>query len=121
MAVRNPDERYRRDFWNLLRKLSSDHSIPWVVLRDFKEIANSFEKKGGCLRSARQMMELRMVLKDYSLNDLGFIGRWFIWERGRFASTNNRERLDRGVATFDWVDLFPGYQVQHLSHYKSSY
>lgn len=33
------------DSWNLLTMLNYDHSIPWVVLRDFNEIANSFEKK----------------------------------------------------------------------------
>ncbi|KAK5774271.1 hypothetical protein PVK06_042126 [Gossypium arboreum] len=71
---------------------------------------------GGRLRSARQMMNFWTVLEDCSFNDLRFIGRWFTWERGRFGFTNIRERLNHGVATLDWVDLFPGYQVQHLSH-----
>lgn len=31
-------------------------------------------------------------------------------------STNIRERLDRGVANLDWINLFPGYSIEHLSH-----
>ncbi|KAK5843487.1 hypothetical protein PVK06_005944 [Gossypium arboreum] len=63
----------------------------------FNKIISSFEKKGGLLRLERQMEEFRTTLEDYGLNDLGYTGRWFTWERGRFLSTNIRERLDRGV------------------------
>lgn len=83
---------------------------------DFNEITKSFKKKGGRLRSERQMKDFRTTLEDCGLNDLGFIGRWFTWERGRFAATNIRERLDRGVATLGWVSIFPYYQLEHLCH-----
>ncbi|KAA3461056.1 Exo_endo_phos domain-containing protein [Gossypium australe] len=104
-----PDGRHRAVSWNLLRQLNYDHNTPWVVLGDFNEIANSFEKKGGRLRSERQMMDFRMALEDCNLNDLGFTSRWFTWERGRFFTTNIRERLDRGVTTLKWMELNPRY------------
>ncbi|KAK5784224.1 hypothetical protein PVK06_038744 [Gossypium arboreum] len=44
---------------------------------DFNEITNSFEKKGGRLRSERQKNAFRMALEDCSLNDLGYVGRCF--------------------------------------------
>ncbi|KAA3476340.1 reverse transcriptase [Gossypium australe] len=112
----NPEERGRRESWNLLRQLSIDQEDPWVVIGDFNEITSSDEKKGGRRRSNRQMIDFRSTLKDCNLEDLGFKGRWFTWERGRQKSTNIRERLDRGVATITWIDLFPRYQVNHLSH-----
>ncbi|KAA3488752.1 reverse transcriptase [Gossypium australe] len=62
------------------------------------------------------MKDFRIALEDCKLDDLGFRGRWFTWERGRQRSTNIRERLDRGVATLNWVELFSYYQVEHLSH-----
>ncbi|KAH1047494.1 hypothetical protein J1N35_038278 [Gossypium stocksii] len=37
-------------------------------------------------------------------------------ERGRLVDNNIRERLDRGVATEDWWNLFPGFKVTHLQH-----
>lgn len=112
----NPDERNRIVSWELLCQLDLDQAIPWVVLGDFNEIANSFEKKGGRLRPERQMKDFREMLEDCNLMDLGFTGRWFTWEQGRFVTTNIRERLDRGVATLSWVNLFPGYRLEHLNH-----
>ncbi|PPS20300.1 hypothetical protein GOBAR_AA00284 [Gossypium barbadense] len=57
-----------------------------------------------------------MALDDCRLNNLRYIDRWFTWERGRFLSTNIRERLDRGVATLNWVNLCLRYQLEHLNH-----
>lgn len=114
----HPDGRRRGDSRNLLRQLhqDQDQDMPWVVMGDFNEIMDSFEKKGGRLRPIGQMRDFRGVLEDCCLNDLGFVGRWFTWERGRFASTNLRERLDRGVASLSWMNTFPGYCLEHLSH-----
>ncbi|KAH1046178.1 hypothetical protein J1N35_036962 [Gossypium stocksii] len=41
------------------------------------------------------MNAFQMALEDCRLNDLGFVGRWFTWERGKFLDTNIREHLDR--------------------------
>ncbi|KAH1055130.1 hypothetical protein J1N35_033195 [Gossypium stocksii] len=112
----NPEERYREGLWELLKHLSHDQTVPWFVVGDFSEITNSFEKKGGRLRAERQMDAFHSTLEFCNLNDVGFIGRWFTWERGRFAHTNIRERLDRSVATLEWMNLFPSFQVEHLSH-----
>ncbi|KAH1083923.1 hypothetical protein J1N35_023684 [Gossypium stocksii] len=57
--------------------------------------------KGGRLRSERQMHAFRSILENCNLHDLGFVGRWFTWERGKFSDTNIREHLDRGMATLD--------------------
>ncbi|XP_016706908.2 uncharacterized protein [Gossypium hirsutum] len=114
----HPDGRRRGNSWNLLRQLHQDQNqgLPLVVMGDFNEIIDSFEKKGGRLRPIGQMRDFRGVLEDCCLNDLGFVGRWFTWERGRFASTNIRERLDRGVASLSWMNTFPGYRLEHSSH-----
>ncbi|KAA3453717.1 reverse transcriptase [Gossypium australe] len=100
----NPDENGRSESWNLLRRLGSSSNAPWVVLGDFNEITNSMEKKGGRRRPERQMVAFRSALEDCNLTDLGFKGHWFTWERGKFKSTNIRERLDRGVANFNWLE-----------------
>ncbi|KAA3479819.1 reverse transcriptase [Gossypium australe] len=41
------------------------------------------------------------------MNNLGFFGQWYTWERGWLVGNNIRERLDRGVANPEWWDLFP--------------
>ncbi|GMI97314.1 hypothetical protein HRI_003400700 [Hibiscus trionum] len=62
------------------------------------------------------MAMFRDTLEDCHLSDLGFRGTWYTWERGRLASTNVRERLDRVVANPSWWQMFPGYLVSHLQH-----
>lgn len=72
--------------------------MPWLVIDDFNEIDFSFEKQRGLLRSERQMKAFSYALKDCSLEDLGYEGVWYTWERGRLATNNITERLDKGVA-----------------------
>ncbi|GMI97500.1 hypothetical protein like AT1G43760 [Hibiscus trionum] len=62
------------------------------------------------------MDAFRSVLEDCDLDDLGYTGPWFTWEKGRTHVNNIHERLDRGVANTEWWDLFPEFQLKHLSH-----
>ncbi|XP_017635590.1 uncharacterized protein LOC108477569 [Gossypium arboreum] len=62
------------------------------------------------------MEVFRKVLEDCNLVDVGFTGNWFTWEIGNLPSTNIQERLDRRVATEEWLALFPEFQLQHLPH-----
>lgn len=47
---------------------------------------------------------------------MGYTGRWFTWERGRFSSSNLREWLDRDVANPCWLSLFLEFSLDHLNH-----
>lgn len=86
------------------------------VLGGFNKILFSFEKKGGLLRSDRQMRAFANALEDCFLTDLGFEGAWYTQERGLLASNNIRERLDMGVANESQGQLFPQFRVSHLTH-----
>lgn len=44
--------------------------------------------------------------------DLGFVGTKFTWENRQTMLI--KEQLDRAVANFSWVNLFPGAVVNHL-------
>ncbi|GMJ01722.1 hypothetical protein HRI_003841400 [Hibiscus trionum] len=92
-----PEEQHRAAAWNLLRQINDMPEIPWVIIGDFNEIAYSNEKQGGLTRSERQMSEFRRVLSDCEVEDMGYRGRWYTWEKGNFATNNIRERLDRGL------------------------
>ncbi|XP_012461400.1 uncharacterized protein LOC105781405 [Gossypium raimondii] len=62
------------------------------------------------------MHEFCSMLEYCELSDLGFIGRWFTWEKGRLASSNIRKRLDKGVVNMEWWSLFLDYVVKYLHH-----
>ncbi|XP_016725413.1 uncharacterized protein [Gossypium hirsutum] len=112
----NPNQSSRQESWNLLRHLNSSHSMPWCVCGDFNEIMYAHEKNGGAVRTERQMEKFRKVLEECELLDMGYRGQKFTWKRGNFAETNIRERLDRGVAKREWLNLFPNFLLQHLPH-----
>ncbi|MBA0620387.1 hypothetical protein Godav_006107 [Gossypium davidsonii] len=92
--------------WNLLKKLGQDKSHPWLVNGDFNEIMYSYKKCGGEPREESRMEAFREALEECLLEDLGYLGVWFTWERGNLPETNIRERLDRGVANDKWRQLF---------------
>ncbi|GMI97858.1 hypothetical protein HRI_003455100 [Hibiscus trionum] len=112
----NPETNRRQESWNLLRSLDDSPEMPWLVIGDFNEILYSSEKQGGLLRNPRQMDLFRSALEDCALDDIGYLGSWFTWDKGRREQSNMRLRLDRGVANNAWWSLFPSFKLQHLQH-----
>ncbi|KAA3480980.1 reverse transcriptase [Gossypium australe] len=117
----SPYDSNKNDSWNLLQKLGEDKTHPWLVCGDFNEIIYSFEKSGGIPREERKMEAFREALEECQLENIGYSGVWFTWERGNFAETNLRERLDRGVANEKWKLIFPTGNIHHLPHSMSDH
>lgn len=67
------------------------------------------------------MARFREVLFKCDLSDVGFTGKWFVWEKDRLPSNNVRERLDRRVANQAWWSLFPKHSLKHLTHVISNH
>ncbi|KAL9664257.1 hypothetical protein QQ045_019656 [Rhodiola kirilowii] len=99
--------------WNLLRRLRREHGIPWVVIRDFNEIAYSRECNSTRTRQPGQMRKFRSCLEDCGLMDLGFKGITFTFSNKRRAELKVKARLDRAVANQGWRDSFPHALVKH--------
>lgn len=62
------------------------------------------------------MEAFQETLEVCQLEDLGFKGTWYTWEKGNLPETNIRERLDRGVANNRWRHIFPIGNIRHLPH-----
>lgn len=107
--------------WELLRSLKSASPHPWLVVGDFNQILFDIEKKGGPLRSQREMNEFREALDDCNLQDLGYTGDAFTWWNMQADPMAVFERLDRGVATLEWVTLLPHVSVSHLPRDRSDH
>uniref|UniRef100_A0A2N9G7B6 Reverse transcriptase domain-containing protein n=1 Tax=Fagus sylvatica TaxID=28930 RepID=A0A2N9G7B6_FAGSY len=108
-----PETHNREESWNLLRRLNAQFKLPWCCMGDFNELVRIEEKQGRHARSERQMQLFRDVLDECSFMDLGFTGPRFTWTNNRPADMT-WERLDRVVATPDWLLQFPSAQVHHL-------
>ena len=109
--------------WSCLRKLKTRNSIHWLCAGDFNEIVRSHEKLEGRLRPSGQMQEFRDVLDECGFQDLGFEGGKFTWCNGHTDGFTIWERLDKAVATMDWLDKFLATKVVHMecgsSNHKS--
>ncbi|CAL9021651.1 unnamed protein product [Prunus brigantina] len=100
----------RHKSWELLSRLGSASSLPWVCIGDFNEILAAHEKLGGAVRNERQMQNFRQAIDSCGLKDLGYRGPKFTWWRN--GPEDIRVRLDRGLATWEWCTLFPQAKIQ---------
>ncbi|XP_062005718.1 uncharacterized protein LOC133722875 [Rosa rugosa] len=112
----NPNAADLQESWDLLKALSDEDSLPWVVLGDFNEILLALEKLDGRPRSENQMRGFRDALGYAELADLGFYGCPYTW-----SDSETKVRLDRVVATIAWSDAFAHSRVQHLPPSKSDH
>ena len=89
--------------------------LPWICTGDFNEIVRAEEKLGGAMRWERQIIDFRETLDFCRFQDLGFVGSPFTWCNNQFDGTVTWIRLDRGVATNPWIQMFPSTRVHHIS------
>jgi len=103
--------------WEALRSLyGGGVSMPWLAIGDFNEILYHHEKEGGRTRAQVHLQAFRDALMDCELDDIGFLGDGFTWQRGRI-----REILDRGIANAGWNTLFPNAQLVNGEMVKSDH
>ena len=110
----NPITANREHSWALLKHLCLKMDIPWLCMGDFNEIIKAEEKKGGANRRERQMRDFREALDFCGFRDLGFVGNPFTWCNNQFDGEVTWLRLDRGVATPSWIQMFPTVRVHHV-------
>ncbi|XVE77460.1 hypothetical protein DITRI_Ditri13aG0064700 [Diplodiscus trichospermus] len=61
------------------------------------------------------MEAFRSAAEDCGLEDLGFVGKWYTWEKDRSMENNIREWLDNALGSKKWCGMFPNYIVKHLT------
>jgi hypothetical protein len=109
-------ETHRRiETWNLIRRLSQQHHLPWCCIGDFNEIVLSSEMQGRRPRPERQMKDFREVLDECGMMDLGYRGSPFTWCNNRDPPNTTWVRLDRGVASLSWLHKFQNARLEHLN------
>lgn len=107
--------------WSLLRLLHQQISLPWCCVGDYNELTSIDEKVGGAIRSERQMQDFRDAIDFCGFIDLGFVGEPFTWCNNRLGSATIWERLDRGLATAEWISMFPNATLHHVDNGSSDH
>jgi hypothetical protein len=97
--------------WRALHVLNS-RPVPWLCMGDFNEVLFQYEKQGGAARLQRCMGMFKEALEDCGMEDLGYSGDMFTWcNHHHNVEGYIRERLDRAVANWEWMEMFSGYEV----------
>ena len=81
---------------------------------DFNKIVKVEEKMGGVPRREILMIEFREALDFCGFWDMGFVGSPFTWSNNKIDEMVTWIRLDRGVATPAWSQLFPMVRIHHI-------
>ncbi|VFR00567.1 unnamed protein product [Cuscuta campestris] len=109
-----PERSRRSESWNLLRSLGTRSSLPWVVVGDFNDLVFQHEKRGPFPHPEGLLRGFGEALEDCGLLNVPTMGYPFTWERGKGTETWVEERLDRVVATGNWVDLQGAFRVSNI-------
>uniref|UniRef100_A0A2N9HZ73 Reverse transcriptase domain-containing protein n=1 Tax=Fagus sylvatica TaxID=28930 RepID=A0A2N9HZ73_FAGSY len=88
--------------------------MPWCCTGDFNEITRMSEKSGHRGHNDRQMQEFRKVIDECEFLDLGYRGLPFTCCNNRKGDATTWLRLDRFMATNEWLLQFPSAVVYHL-------
>lgn len=101
----------RTDLWSYLNDVAAAiGDKPWLVGGDFNIILSADEKIGKTVPSFKGMCDFASCLDACNLHDLGYIGAKFTWSK----SNNAWSRLDRMVASSNWIAACDQYSVTHL-------
>ena len=107
--------------WAKLKHLQGTSSLTWLAIGDFNEIIGLTEKEGGRTRPRRQMENFIDAINHCGFRDIGFIGLKYTWLYQKLDGTQIWERLDRVLATKEWMDLFTMAKLYHLSSSASDH
>ncbi|KAM2913100.1 hypothetical protein COP2_043795 [Malus domestica] len=108
------DERRRREQWKNLSKRINYDDNHCLLIGDFNDILCNDEKEGGNTRSISSLRDFRDFVARNELLDLGFEGYPFTWRNNR-DSLPIQQRLDHGLATPGWSDLYPDTTIKHVT------
>jgi exonuclease III len=107
---------------SLIDQLAQDTTNPkWLLFGDFNIIMYNHEKQGGNSMDSNIINLFRNTTNRYSMQDLGYSGEIFTWNNRQDDNNHIKERLDRFLASEDWLQTFPSYLNSHLVRYKSDH
>ncbi|MCH90208.1 hypothetical protein A2U01_0011119 [Trifolium medium] len=76
---------------------------------------------GGNTLEPNITSSFRNTISHCDLQDLGYQGSIYTWTNKHQGEHLIKSRLDRFLATIDWITMFPNYTNTHLMRYRSDH
>ena len=109
-----PETLLKPAFWDSLTAVGEDFFSPLLCIGDFNFVLNQSEKLGGRPVASSSYYPFRGFIDQLGQVDLGFVANPFTWCNNRQGAATIKERLDRGLASLDWIHLYPEFSLTHL-------
>jgi hypothetical protein len=108
--------------WELINDLSCTNICSnWLLFGDFNLVLTNEEKIGGNTLEPNITTSFRNTLSHCDLQDLGYNDSIYTWTNKHKGNQLIKSRLDRFLATSDWISTFPNHANTHLVRYKSDH
>ncbi|OVA14685.1 Endonuclease/exonuclease/phosphatase [Macleaya cordata] len=117
----NPNKPDRITEWNFIVDMASHVSQPWILLGDLNSVFDQSKKKGGIPFNFNDVTDIKSIIAQVGLLDLGFVGPTFTWYNGQNGWARIHKRLDRALGNSDLTSLFPNVLVEHLAPVRSDH
>jgi hypothetical protein len=102
-----------------MSEFGSNCVLPWLCIGDFNAITSQTNKLGGRSFNRFYFNNFAQFMNQFGMIDLGFSSNSFTWSNHCQCSSLIKERLDRGIASIQWVQQFPSYSISHLPAHTS--
>jgi exonuclease III len=100
---------------------NSQHNTKWLLFGDLNLTLCDKEKYGGNPLDNTITSMFTSTLNLFDLQDLGYNGDIFTWMNNQEEPHLIKARLDRFLATSEWINSFPNFSNSHLLRYKSDH
>ncbi|GAU34086.1 hypothetical protein TSUD_255820 [Trifolium subterraneum] len=109
-----PERNRRKMAWDLLRELRDMSTLPWCVIGDFNDLLSQEDKRGLLPHPNWLCSGFRSAVNDCDLTDIHLEGYPFTWIKSRGTDHVIEERLDRALASSEWLSIFPNAKLINL-------
>jgi hypothetical protein len=96
-------------------------SGPWICIGDFNMILDQSDKTSGLPYATSSRDFFRSFMNSCGMIDLSFSGNPFTWSNHREGRHLIKQRLDKGVVSIQWFELFPSHSIYHLTAITSDH
>ncbi|KAI0504691.1 hypothetical protein KFK09_015644 [Dendrobium nobile] len=110
----------RINLWDQIVNFGININGPWCIGGDFNIISNASERNGGCRPNIKAMEEFNAMINECNLQDIGFLGSPFTWNRGslcqRFLNMWLLHDNFKDVITCNWnAPVFPDNNIADMN------